>query len=102
MLWAVHGRRERTVASAAQGAKEKLDLGKVLRQPVLWIVGLGMMGLNLMWSSVITFWPTLLLNEYEISVKTSGQMFAVAAMLEGVGSVVVGWGWSGQRASPCS
>lgn len=91
LLWAVHGRRERTVASAAQGAKEKLDLGKVLRQPVLWIVGLGMMGLNLMWSSVITFWPTLLLDEYGISVRTSGQMFAVAAMLEGVGSVVVGY-----------
>ena len=91
LLWAVHGRRERTVASAAQGAKERLDLGKVLGQPVLWIVGLGMLGLNLMWSSLITFWPTLLLEEYGIPVKTSGQMFAMAAMLEGVGSVVVGY-----------
>lgn len=91
LLWAVHGRRERTVASAAAGAKERLALGKVLGQPVLWIVGLGMMGLNLMWSSMITFWPTLLLDEYGIPVKTSGQMFAVAAMLEGVGSVLVGY-----------
>ena len=91
LLWAAHGRRERTVASAAQGAKERLDLGKVLGQPVLWIVGLGMLGLNLMWSSLITFWPTLLLEEYGIPVKTSGQMFAMAAMLEGVGSVVVGY-----------
>ena len=91
LLWAVHGRRERTVASAAQGAKERLDLGKVLGQPVLWIVGLGMLGLNLMWSSLITFWPTLLLEEYGISIKTSGQMFAMAAMLEGMGSVAVGY-----------
>ncbi len=91
LLWGVHGRKERTVASAAQGAKERLDLGKVLGQPVLWIVGLGMLGLNLMWSSLITFWPTLLLEEYDISIKTSGQMFAMAAMLEGVGSVVVGY-----------
>ena len=91
LLWAVHGRREGTAASAAQGAKERLDLGKTLGQPVLWIIGLGMLGLNLMWSSMITFWPTLLLDEYGISVKTSGQMFAVAAMLEGAGSVAVGY-----------
>lgn len=91
LLWAVHGRREGVAASAAQGAKERLDLGKTLRQPVLWIIGLGMLGLNLMWSSMITFWPTLLLDEYGISVKTSGQMFAVAAMLEGAGSVAVGY-----------
>lgn len=91
LLWAVHGRKERTVASAAQGAKERLDLGKVLGQPVLWIVGLGMMGLNLMWSSLITFWPTLLLEEYGIPETRSGLMFAVAAMLEGAGSVAVGY-----------
>lgn len=89
--WAVHGRREGAAASAVQGAGERLDLGKTLRQPVLWIIGLGMLGLNLMWSSMITFWPTLLLDEYGISVKTSGQMFAVAAMLEGMGSVAVGY-----------
>lgn len=89
--WAVHGRREGAAASAAQGSRERLDLGKTLRQPTLWIIGLGMLGLNLMWSSMITFWPTLLLDEYGISVKTSGQMFAVAAMLEGAGSVLVGY-----------
>lgn len=91
LLWAVHGRREGAAASAAQGAGERLDLGKTLRQPILWIIGLGMLGLNLMWSSMITFWPTLLLEEYGIAVKTSGQMFGIAAMLEGAGSVVVGY-----------
>ena len=58
---------------------------------MLWVVGLGMMGLNLTWSSLITFWPTLLLEEYGFPVKTSGQMFAMAAMVEGTGSVVVGY-----------
>ncbi len=100
IAWAIQGRRQGAAASAAQGAKERLDLGKTLgRQPVLWIIGLGMMGLNLTWSSLITFWPTLLLDEYGISVKTAGQMFAMAAMLEGVGSVAVGYmvaKWTGR------
>ena len=92
LAWAVQGRRQGAAASAALGGKESLNLGKTLGQHrVLWVVGLGMMGLNLTWSSLITFWPTLLLEEYGFSVKTSGQMFAMAAMLEGAGSVAVGY-----------
>ena len=50
-----------------------------------------MMGLNLTWSSLITFWPTLLPGRIRLSRQDVRQMFAMAAMVEGTGSVAVGY-----------
>ncbi len=90
--WTLIGFVRRQTYSPSAGDSLQLNIRKTLgRHKELWIVGLGMMGMNLMWSSFVTFWPTMLLEDHDISLRMSGFIFAFAAILEGLGSVTVGY-----------
>lgn len=63
-------------------------LRSVLKYPNLWYASLGMFGVDVAWSGFITFWPTLALEDHDISLTTSGAILTLAAVIEAVGSVV--------------
>ena len=92
VAWTLVGFLRRQTYSPSAGDSLQLNIRKTLgRHKELWIVGFGMLGMNLMWSSFVTFWPTMLLDNYGISVRASGFIFGFAAVLEGLGSVTVGY-----------
>ena len=50
----------------------------------LWIAGLGFMGVNMAWSAFLTFFPTLMLDFYNVSLQWSGGLLALATGIGGV------------------
>ncbi len=91
LAWLVLG-REREVArdSASQIVPTRLALLKtVLRYKEVWLLAIGHLGVMLMWGSFYTFWPTLVLDNHDISLPTSGGILSVAGVAESVGSLVL-------------
>lgn len=89
ILWMVLGRdRADSRQSAAQVFKEEpRETGLVwgtLRYRDLWVGGLGFLGATLGWSAFLSFFPTLMLEEYGLSLAWSGAMMAVTILVGGI------------------
>lgn len=72
--------RYREMASS----QEVTPLRSLLRYRELWGMGLGLFGANLLWMAFITFWPTLMLDDYDVSLVTSGTLMAIGGMMSAV------------------
>lgn len=59
----------------------------IKRYPQLWYLAVGMFGVSVMWTGLITFWPTYALEHEGISLTTSGGILGFAGVVESVGSV---------------
>ena len=53
----------------------------------LWIAGFGFMGPTLAWSAFLSFFPTLMLNSYGVSLQWSGGLLALATGIGGASGV---------------
>ena len=101
VLWAVLGRERQTANQP--GGRPALSLG-ALRQTLsyrdLWIVGFGFMGATGAWSAFLAFYPTLMLDVHQMSLKMSGGALALAVLVGGIsglgfGYAVMTWGRGG-------
>ena len=87
--WFVLGReREVTQDSTSHVVPTGAGLLKtVLRFKEVWYLAVGHLGVMLMWGSFYTFWPTLVLDNHDISLTTSGGILSIAGIAESVGSL---------------
>ena len=82
VLWTIlgsdgeeNGESERQEADSADG---RLGIIKrVLRYKELWIAGTGSMGTTMAWSSFVNFYPTLMLDVYDVSLNWTGLLLAI-------------------------
>ena len=91
VAWAIAGRERRAagdlyVSSNLPGASL---LRSAVRHKELWYMSIGMLGVLIMEYALFTFWPTLMLEKYEIPLTTTGMMLFLAAVTESVGSMVL-------------
>ena len=49
----------------------------------LWIAGVGSMGATMAWSAFVNFYPTLMLNEYQMSLNWTGALMAIGVGVGG-------------------
>ena len=62
---------------------------RVLGYKELWIAGAGSMGTTMAWSSFVNFYPTLMLDVYDISLNWTGILLAIGISLGGPSGVAL-------------
>ena len=92
VLWVVLGSERR--GASQTGRRASLSLG-ALRQTLsyrdLWIVGAGFVGATGAWSAFLAFYPTLMLDVHQMSLKVSGGALALGVLLGGVSGLAFGY-----------
>lgn len=91
-LWVVFG-RERTTAEYRQRSVSR-ETGVVrgaLGHRDLWFVGIGFLGTTLPFGAFLSFYPTLMLEEYQIPLRWSGGILALGVVVGGVGGLGIGY-----------
>ncbi len=92
VLWLIFG-RERVTAEYRQrlGSQDVNVLKGALRYRDLWIGGLGFVGATMSWSAFLSFYPTLMLDTYQMSLIWSGGILAVGIFVGGLCGLGFGW-----------
>ena len=92
ILWAVLGRERVTEEYRnRQVVGEAGLLRGALQYRDLWIAGLGFMGSGLSFSAFLSFYPTLMLEEFDVSLGWSGAILALGVLVGGVTGLWFGW-----------
>ena len=101
IAWMVFGRErrlpEQTSAQGPQG-QQNLRGGRetgVVRGALayrdLWVQGFGFVGATLCWSAFLAFYPTLMLNTYQLSLHWSGAILALGVFVGGAAGLGLGF-----------
>ena len=92
ILWVVLG-RERPTSGYLQSQIPR-EIG-VLRGTLgyrdLWIVGIGFLGANVASSAFLTFFPTVMLETFQVPLRWSGGVLALSIAVGGVSGLVYGY-----------
>ena len=91
-VWLVMG-RDRVTEEFSSGQSQPLLplLRSALSHRDLWICGGGFAGATMAFSAYVAFYPTFMLQEYDVSLGTSGIALALDVILGGVGGLAVGY-----------
>ena len=91
-VWLVMG-RDRVTEEFARGESQPLLplLRSALSHRDLWICGGGFSGATMAFSAFVSFYPTLMLQEYDISLRISGIALALDVILGGLGGLAIGY-----------
>ena len=92
LLWTLVGSERTNVADQDVVAEKGLDVVKVaLRHRDLWIGGLGFAGATMSFGAFLAFYPTLMLEEFDISLRLSGMILALGVVVGGIGGIGIAW-----------
>ena len=92
VAWMIVGReRETTEYRGQMGAQDVNVLKGTLRHRDLWIAGFGFVGPTAAWSAFLSFYPTLMLDSYEMPLIWSGGILAVGVLMGGLAGLGLGW-----------
>ena len=91
-LWLVMG-RDRVTEEFTGGESQPLLplLRSALRYRDVWLCGAGFCGATMAFSAYVAFFPTLMLQEYDISLRVSGLALALDVVLGGIGGLAIGY-----------
>ena len=92
LLWTLVGRERTNVADQDVVAEKGLDVVKgALGHRDLWIGGLGFAGATMSFGAFLAFYPTLMLEEFDISLRLSGVILALGVVVGGIGGIGIAW-----------
>ena len=84
LLWMLLGRERVTDEYRRREVpREGGTLMGALRYRDLWITGFGFLGASIAWSAFLSFFPTLMLDSYGVSLQLSGGILALATGIGG-------------------
>ena len=89
VLWIILGRnrqaadRPRRDESQKSGQESGVVWG-TLSYRDLWVGGFGFLGATMVWSAFLSFFPTLMLDSYNIGLRWSGAMLALSVLVGGI------------------
>ncbi len=91
-LWLVMG-RDRVTEEFTSGESQPLLplLRSALSYRDVWLCGAGFCGATMAFSAYVAFFPTLMLQEYDISLRVSGLALALDVVLGGIGGLAIGY-----------
>ena len=91
IAWHIFGKERITQDYEAQHGRQKFSsLRVVLEHKEIWLLAVGMVGVGVNFSSFSTFWPSLRLDEYGMSLKASAVVMAVGGGFSSVSGLAVG------------
>ena len=92
MLWVILGKDRNNASDQEVTTTKGLDVIKgALSHKDLWIGGLGFAGATMAFGAFLAFYPTLMLQEYGISLRLSGGILALGIIVGGVGGMAIAW-----------
>ncbi len=92
ILWLVFGRDRVTDEFSGAEPQPLLPLLRsALSHRELWLCGSGFAGATMAFSAFVSFYPTLMLEEYDVSLRVSGLALALDVVLGGIGGMAVGY-----------
>ena len=92
LLWTLVGRERTNVADQYVVSERGLDVLKgALGHRDLWIGGLGFAGATMSFGAFLAFYPTLMLEEFDISLRLSGMILALGVVVGGIGGIGIAW-----------
>ncbi|SVA03611.1 uncharacterized protein METZ01_LOCUS56465 [marine metagenome] len=92
VLWTVLGRERTNDADKDVVTSQGLDVLKgALAHRDLWIGGLGFVGATISFGAFLAFYPTLMLEEYDISLRLTGGILALGVIVGGIGGMGIAW-----------
>ena len=92
LLWTFVGRERTNVADQDVVSERGLDVLKgALGHRDLWIGGLGFAGATMSFGAFLAFYPTLMLEEFDISLRLSGVILALGVVVGGIGGIGIAW-----------
>lgn len=92
ILWVAFGRERVTTDFRRLLASQDTSVLKgTLRHRDLWIGGLGFVGATTAWSAFLSFFPTMMLNDHQVSLRWSGSILALGVFMGGVSGLAVSW-----------
>ncbi len=92
MIWLIFGRdRVTDEFSGAQSQQLLQMLRSALSHRDLWLCGGGFAGATMAFSAFVSFYPTLMLEEYNVSLRVSGLALALDVVLGGIGGMAIGY-----------
>lgn len=92
LLWTLVGRERTNLADQDVVAEKGLDVVKgALGHRDLWIGGLGFAGATMSFGAFLAFYPTLMLEEFDISLRLSGVILALGVVVGGIGGIGIAW-----------
>ncbi len=96
VLWTVLGSDGEEASESEQRESEDSDedgrlgiIKRVLGYKELWIAGAGSMGTTMAWSSFVNFYPTLMLDVYDVSLNWTGLLLAIGIATGGPSGVAL-------------
>ena len=92
LAWAVFGKERPVESRAAQDEEPRGNLLKsTLSYREIWIACLGFAGATMSFAAFLNFYPTLMLNEYQIPLKWSGGVLALGVFMGGPSGLFVSY-----------
>lgn len=92
VLWLIFGRDRVTEESSSGESQPLLPLLRAaLNHRDLWLCGGGFAGATMAFSAFVAFYPTLMLQEYGLSLRVSGLALALDVVLGGIGGLAIGY-----------
>jgi MFS family permease len=93
--WMILGRERRAQDHARQPERQEIRESGVIRGALgyrdLWIQGFGFVGATLCWSAFLAFYPTMMLNTYQLSLQWSGAILALGVFVGGAAGLALGY-----------
>ena len=91
VLWQAVGKERRTDTYEEEMKSQRGNpLASLKRYKELWMLGLMMAGTSVTWTAFATFWPSYVLEEYDMSLSTAGFVLATGGLVSAVAGVGVG------------
>ena len=92
VLWMVFGRERSTAAYQRRQASQDTNVLKgALSYRDLWICGFGFLGVTTTWAAFLSFFPTLMLDTYGVSLRWSGAILAIGIIVGGFTGLLFGY-----------
>lgn len=92
VAWLVLGKERTTPEYAAElRSQERIPIGRILKYKELWLVGMGMFGIGVNFSAAGTFWPSFMLDTYDVSLTASASLVSIMAATAAVAGLGVGF-----------
>ena len=92
MIWLIFGRDRVTDEFSSAVSQQLLPmLRSALSHRDLWLCGGGFAGATMAFSAFVSFYPTLMLEEYNVSLRVSGLALALDVVLGGIGGMAIGY-----------
>ena len=90
LIWLIVGRERPMPDTLAQEESgEPVSIRSTLRYKELWLLGIGLVGVEMTFSSFGTFWPSHMLDAYGFEIQTSALIWAIGGMVAGPSGLAI-------------